>query len=64
MSSWEKDVAELKTDIKYLREDIAIMQKQIRDLNVSANTGMGFFKGILIIGSILAAIYTWLRIVD
>jgi hypothetical protein len=25
---------------------------------------MGFFKGIVIIGSILAAIYTWLKIVD
>ncbi len=64
MSDWEKDVAELKTDIKYLREDIGIMQKQIRDLNVSANTGMGFFKGILIIGSLLAALYTWLKIID
>tara|TARA_A100000171_G_C2104020_1_gene131291 strand:- start:294 stop:488 length:195 start_codon:yes stop_codon:yes gene_type:complete len=64
MSDWQKDVAELKTDIKYMREDILILQKQVRDLNVSANTGMGFFKGILIIGSILAALYTWMKIVD
>ena len=47
-----------------MREDILILQKQVRDLNVSANTGMGFFKGILIIGSILAALYTWMKIVD
>tara|TARA_R100000700_G_scaffold37580_1_gene47931 strand:+ start:121 stop:315 length:195 start_codon:yes stop_codon:yes gene_type:complete len=64
MAEWEKEIAELKTDVKYIREDVNIMQKQIRDLNYSANTGMGFFKGILIIGSILAAIYTWLKIVD
>ena len=36
MSDWEKDVAELKTDIKYLREDIQIMQKQIRDLKYAS----------------------------
>ena len=36
MSDWEKErgiIAELKTDVKYIREDIGIMQKQIRDLN-------------------------------
>tara|TARA_R100000231_G_scaffold139407_1_gene120532 strand:+ start:903 stop:1034 length:132 start_codon:yes stop_codon:yes gene_type:complete len=43
MAEWEKEIAELKTDVKYIREDVSIMQKQIRDLNYSANTGMGFF---------------------
>ncbi len=33
MADWQKDVSELKTDIKYIRDDINIMQKQIRDLN-------------------------------
>ena len=49
MSNWEQDVAELKagnsatrTDIKYIREDIMIMQKQIRDLNRASNIGAGF----------------------
>jgi hypothetical protein len=31
MAEWEKEIAELKTDVKYIREDIGIMQKQVRD---------------------------------
>jgi hypothetical protein len=34
MAEWEKEIAELKTDVKYIREDVNIMQKQIRDLNI------------------------------
>ena len=29
MAEWEKEIAELKTDVKYIREDVSIMQKQI-----------------------------------
>ena len=32
MAEWEKEIAELRTDVKYIREDVNIMQKQIRDL--------------------------------
>ena len=64
MSDWQKDVAELKTDVKYIREDISIMQKQIRDLNSISNIGMGGLKVALFIGGILGAIYTWLKIID
>ena len=71
MSSWENDVAELKsessatrTDIKYIREDIQIMQKQIRDLNSISNRGLGGLKVTLFIGGILVAIYTLMRIMD
>ena len=41
MADWEKEIAELKTDVKYIREDVSIMQKQIRDLNRNANMGIG-----------------------
>tara|TARA_Y100001970_G_scaffold40171_2_gene49475 strand:- start:1094 stop:1288 length:195 start_codon:yes stop_codon:yes gene_type:complete len=64
MSNWEKDVAELKTDVKYIREDITIMQKQIRDLNQTSNMGIGGLKVTLFIGGILAAIYTFFRLMD
>ena len=64
MSDWEKDVSELKTDVKYIREDIGIMQKQIRDLNQTSNMGIGGLKVALFIGGILGAIYTFLRIMD
>jgi len=64
MSNWEKEIAELKTDVKYIREDVNIMQKQIRDLNRNANMGIGGLKVALFIGSILAAIYTFFRLMD
>ena len=64
MSDWEKDVAELKTDVKYIREDITIMQKQIRDLNKTSNMGLGGLKVALFIGGILGAIYTFFRLID
>jgi len=64
MSDWQTDVSELKTDVKYIREDVAIMQKQIRDLNTVSNKGLGGLKVALFIGGLLGAIYTWLKIVD
>tara|TARA_R100001443_G_scaffold76344_1_gene83816 strand:- start:5362 stop:5556 length:195 start_codon:yes stop_codon:yes gene_type:complete len=63
MSDWEKDVAELKTDVKYIREDITIMQKQIRDLNRNANMGIGGLKVALFIGGILSAIWIFIKLI-
>ena len=64
MSDWEKDVAELKTDVRYIREDITIMQKQIRDLNKTSNMGLGGLKVFLMKGGILGAIWTFMKITD
>ena len=61
MANWEKDVAELKTDVKYIREDINIMQEQIRDLSVSAHMGIGGLKVALSIGAILGGVYTFIK---
>tara|TARA_Y100001973_G_C5132620_1_gene298622 strand:+ start:498 stop:701 length:204 start_codon:yes stop_codon:yes gene_type:complete len=67
MSDWDKErqiIAELKTDVKYIREDISIMQKQIRDLTSVSNKGLGGLKVALFIGGILGAIYTFLKLID
>ena len=64
MSDWEKEIAELKTDVKYIREDVSIMQKQIRDLNSISNKGLGGLRVLLILGGVLGAIYTWLIIIN
>lgn len=64
MSDWEKDIAEVKTELKFLREDVNIMQKQIRDLNKASNMGIGGLKVALFIGGILGAIYTFMKILD
>ena len=64
MAEWEKDVSELKTDVRYIRDDISIMQKQIRDLNKTSHMGVGGLKVFLIIGSILGAIWTFIKLTD
>ena len=64
MAEWEKEIAELKTDVKYIREDVNIMQKQLRDLNKTSNMGVGGLKVFLVIGSILVAIWTFMKITN
>lgn len=64
MAEWEKEIAELKTDVKYIREDISIMQKQVRDLNTTSNMGVGGLKVFLVVGTILAAIWTFMKLTD
>jgi len=62
MSDWQKDIAEVKTELKFLREDINIMQKQIRDLNQTSNMGLGALKTSLFIGGILSAIWVFVKL--
>ena len=64
MAEWEKEIAELKTDVRYIREDLNIMQKQIRDLNRTSNMGLGGLKVFLLIGGILGTIWTFMKITD
>tara|TARA_Y100000004_G_scaffold11768_1_gene12737 strand:+ start:176 stop:370 length:195 start_codon:yes stop_codon:yes gene_type:complete len=64
MAEWEKEIAELKTDVKYIREDISIMQKQVRDLNTTSNMGVGGLKVFLVIGTVLGAIWTFIKLTD
>ena len=71
MSEWEQEISQLKadsavlcTDIKYIREDIGIIQKQIRDLNKTSNMGLGGIKVFLLIGGILGAIWTFIKLTD
>ena len=64
MAEWEKEIAELKTDVKYIREDLNIMQKQIRDLNKTSNMGVGGIKVFLAIGGVLTAIWAFMKITN
>ena len=64
MAEWEKEIAVLKTDIRYIRDDVNMMQKQLRDLNKTSNMGVGGLKVFLVIGSILVAIWTFMKITD
>ena len=62
MAEWEKEIAELKTDVKSIREDVNIMQKQVRDLNKHTNMGLGGIRVLLIVGAIVGAIWTLMKI--
>ena len=62
MAEWEKEIAELKTDVKYIREDIGIMQKQVRDRNKHTNMGLGGIKVLLWVGAVVGAIWTIIKI--
>ena len=62
MAEWEKEIAELKTDVKYIREDIGIMQKQVRDLNKHTNMGLGGIKVLLVVGAVIGALWTLMNI--
>ena len=64
MAEWEKEIAELKTDVKYIREDVNIMQKQIRDLNKHTKMGLGGIRVLLIIGAVVGAIWTVMKIMS
>ena len=62
MAEWEKEIAELKTDVKYIREDIGIMQKQVRDLNKHTNMGLGGIRVLLLVGAVVGSIWTIMKI--
>ena len=62
MAEWEKEIAELKTDVKYIREDISIMQKQVRDLNKHTNMGLGGIRVLLLVGAVVGSIWTIMKI--
>ena len=62
MAEWEKEVAELKTDVKYIREDIGIMQKQVRDLSKHTNMGLGGIRVLLLVGAIVGGVWTIMKI--
>ena len=64
MAEWEKEIAELKTDVKYIREDIGMMQKQVRELNTTSHMGVGGLNVFLVIGTLLGAIWTFMKLTD
>ena len=60
--SWEQQIAELRTDVKHMLKSQEIMQKQIRDLNKHTNMGLGGIKVLLIVGAVVGAVWTMIKI--
>ena len=49
MAEWDNEIADLKTDVKYNKEEIVITQKQVRDINTNPTKGIGGIKGLFIV---------------
>ena len=64
MSNWEKQIAELQTDIKHMLHSQEIMQKQIRDLQKFSSMGAGGLKALVIVGIVLGVIAKWMGLFD
>jgi len=51
MAEWEKEIAELKTDVKYIRED-----------NKHTNMGLGGIRVLLLVGAVVGGVWTIMKI--
>jgi len=64
MSNWEKDIAELRTDIKHMLQSQEQMQKEIKNLQKFSAMGAGGLKALVIIGIFLGVIAKWMGFFD
>lgn len=64
MSDWEKDIAELRTDIKHMLQNQEQMQKEIKNLQKFSAMGAGGLKALVIIGIVLSVIAKWMGFFD
>ena len=64
MSYWEKDIAELRTDIKHMLQSQEQMQKEIKNLQKFSAMGAGGLKALVIIGIFLGVIAKWMGFFD
>jgi hypothetical protein len=53
MAEWEKEIAELKTDVKYIREDVK-----------HTNMGLGGIRVLLVVGAVVGAIWTIMKMMS
>lgn len=64
MSDWEKDIAELRTDIKHMLQSQEQMQQEIKNLQKFSAMGAGGLKALVIIGIVLGVIAKWMGFFD
>ena len=64
MSNWEKDIAELRTDMKHMLQSQELMQEEIKNLQKFSAMGAGGLKALVIIGIVLGVIAKWMGFFD
>jgi|TARA_R100001443_G_scaffold83437_2_gene90265 prefoldin subunit 5 len=64
MSDWEKEIAELRTDVKHMLQSQETMQQEIKNLQKFSAMGAGGLKALVIIGIVLGIIAKWMGFFD
>ena len=64
MADWEKEIAELRTDVKHMLQSKETMQQEIKNLQKFSAMGAGGLKALVIIGIVLGVIAKWMGFFD
>ena len=64
VSDWEKEIAELRTDVKHMLQSQEIMQQEIKNLQKFSAMGSGGLKALIAIGVVLGVIAKWMGFFD
>ena len=64
MADWEKEIAELRTDVKHMLQSQETMQREIKNLQKFSAMGAGGLKALVIIGIVLGVIAKWMGFFD
>ena len=64
MADWEKEIAELRTDVKHILQSQETMQQEIKNLQKFSAMGAGGLKALVIIGIVLGVIAKWMGFFD
>tara|TARA_R100000781_G_C4074292_1_gene125548 strand:+ start:458 stop:652 length:195 start_codon:yes stop_codon:yes gene_type:complete len=64
MADWEKEIAELRTDVKHMLQSQETMQQEIKNLQKFSAMGAGGLKALVIIGIVLGVIAKWMGFFD
>jgi prefoldin subunit 5 len=64
VSNWEKEIAELRTDVKHMLQSQETMQQEIKNLQKFSAMGSGGLKALIAIGVVLGVIAKWMGFFD
>jgi prefoldin subunit 5 len=64
VSDWEKEIAELRTDVKHMLQSQETMQQEIKNLQKFSAMGSGGLKALIAIGVVLGVIAKWMGFFD
>ena len=64
MADWEKEIAELRTDVKHMLQSQETMQQEIKNLQKFSAMGSGGLKALIAIGVVLGVIAKWMGFFD